>query len=114
MEDEVYLYSESHKNVDISTLSERFGEPEEVAREFLNELGINEINRAYYFRQRFLIVTVAIIISVILLVSAVEVLTCFKQQRALNGHYTDSITYVGELSPGVTGPTYWVEEFGDE
>lgn len=105
MEAEVLYYCEDYDGVDIAMLSKHFGEPEDVARDFLAELGESAITKSNTIKQYFMYLTFVIAI----LAASMVLYAHYKQQQALDVYYIESITYEGELSSGVTGPTYWVE-----
>ena len=114
MEDEVFLYCEEHNDSDIDVLINQFGSPEEVANEFLAELGISTINKSNQMKRRVLFLAAIIVITAIALVSATEIYTRYKQQQVLDGYYIDSITYEGDITPYISGPTYSADYFSNE
>lgn len=114
MEDEVFLYCEDHGNVDIDGLSERFGSPEEVANDFLSELGTSALNKANSIGRSILYLTSIFVIIGIILIATIEIYTFYEQQKMPDVYFNEAVTYEEELSPAVTGSTYWIDEFDGE
>ena len=114
MEAEVIYYCEDHDHVDLAILSEYFGSPDDVAKDFLSEIGIQAANTSDRTKQHVFYFLVSLAVIVFIFTAAVETYTNYKQQQALDGYFVESITYVGELSSGATSPTYEVEYFDDE
>lgn len=114
MEAEVIYYCEDHDDVDFVALSECFGSPEEVAKDFLSELGANTINKASLVKQRLILfVVIFIIISAVLFIS-ISIHVYYIQQTILDSHYIESITYEGQLTPDMTGATFEAEYYYSE
>lgn len=114
MEAEVIYYCEDHDSVDFAALSDCFGSPEEVANDFLSELGSNAMNKANLVKQRILLVSAIFIIMAIVSFLGISIHTYYVQQTVLDSHYIESITYEGELTPDMTGPTYEAEYYYSE
>lgn len=114
LEAEVIYYCEDHDDVDFVALSECFGSPEEIASDFLSELGANSINRATLAKQRAQYAAILILVITIVLVSGIIIYTAYKQQQALDVHYIESITYEGDVAPHIDGSTYWIDQFESE
>ena len=114
LEDEVFLYCEDHGNVDIDGLSERFGSPEEVANDFLSELGTSALNKANSIGRSILYLTSIFVIIGIILIATIEIYTFYEQQKMPDVYFNEAVTYEEELSPAVTGSTYWIDEFDGE
>lgn len=111
MEAEVIYYCEDHDHVDLVTLSNYFGSPEDVARDFLSELGESALIKSNSIKFRLRNITIAFIIVAFFLIIGLKIFISYKQQQILDGYYVESITYEGELSPGATSPTYIVEYY---
>ncbi len=109
MESEVGYYCEDYNDVNFAMLSAHFGNPEDVARDFIAELGESTITKSNSVKQRLLHLTFAVLILAAVLVASMVTYTHYKQQQTLDVHYIESITYEADLSSGATGPTYWVE-----
>lgn len=110
MEAEVIYYCEDHNDVDLATLSKYFGKPEDVAKDFLSELGESAAVEASSIKQKiiyFLITIVAIVVV------GIAIHISYLQHTLLDVQYIESITYEGELTTDVTGPTYAQESFGN-
>lgn len=114
LEDEVFLYCEDHEEMEMAGLTAHFGTPEEVANNFLTELAPAVRWKYERIRQRVFYAAIAIVLAAALLVTAMEGYTNIKQQKILDGHYIESITYEGDVAPYVTGPTYAVEHFSSD
>lgn len=114
MEAEVIYYCEDHDSADFNELSESFGSPEEIANDFLSELGAKSINKANLTKQRIQYACIIFFVTTIILVSGIKIYTAYKQQKALDVHYIESITYEGDITPCIVGPTDWVDQFGSE
>lgn len=114
LEDEVDFFCEDFDGVDFAALEKRFGKPEDVAKEFLSELGGSALTKANRFQRSLAYLFIIVVITAAILAFGVSVYTDYKQQKALDSYYVESITYEGELSPGATSPTYEAEFFTDE
>lgn len=114
MEAEVIYYCEDHDDVDFAMLSECFGNPEDVANDFLSEIGVQAVNTSNRTKQYILCFFISLAVVITIIAAVLETYTNYKQQQALDGYFVESITYVGELSPGATSPTYEVEYFDDK
>lgn len=114
LEAEVIYYCEDHDDVNLAVLTKHFGTPEDVANEFLAELGVTAVNKVNTAKQHILIIFAAISIAAILLITSVEAYTNYKQQRIMDIHFIEEITYEGELSPNATAPAYWTDNFDSE
>lgn len=108
MEAEVIYYCEDHDYVDFAALSDHFGFPEDVAKDFLSELGINAVNKSNKSKQYILYFIALVAVCVIIFAAVVETYANYKQQKALDVHYIESITYEGDVEQYATSPTYWV------
>lgn len=106
MEDEVCLYCDDHTEADYSGLVQRFGAPEDVAKDFVSELSGSAITRYTALKGNLLYFVAAI---VILLVVGIGVYSYHTQQTLLDGNYVESVTYEGDSIPYITGPTYSAE-----
>lgn len=100
--------------MDFAALAECFGHPDDVANDFLSELGANTINKTSLIRQRVMYLSVFTIVVVTLIAAGVKIYAAYKQQQALEGYYIESITYEGELSPGATSKAYESEYYYSE
>ena len=110
----MFLYCEDHSNVDIDGLSARFGSPEEVANDFLSELGTSGLNKANSIGRSILYLASIFVIIGIILIAAIEIYTFYEQQQKPDVYFNEAVTYEEELSPAVTGATYWIDEFVGE
>lgn len=100
-----------HDDIDINRLSAHFGSPEELADEFLSELGMNAVTKSNYIKQKLLYITAIAFIVATALIAITSSYTFYKQQQALDGHYIEAITYEEDKNPYATAPTSWEFEF---
>lgn len=113
LEDEVDFFCEDFDGVDFSILSERFGTPDDVAREFLTELGLEVVSSASRKRQHILYFAVSVIFLIAVFSAVVEIYTNYQQKQALDGYYVESITYEEDVTPYVISPSYLTDDFND-
>ena len=106
MEDEVCLYCDDHTEADYSGLVQRFGAPEDVAKDFVSELSGSAITRYTALKGNILYIVAAIVITLLV---GIGIHTYYVQHTLLDGNYVESITYEGDAIPCITGPTYSVE-----
>lgn len=111
MEAEVVYYCEDHDYVDFSILSEHFGNPEDIARDFLSELGESTLTRTNNVKQHFIHFTILIVFLLAIIVAGVSIYTDYKQQQALDVYYIEEITYEGDVTPYASNPVYFAETF---
>lgn len=111
MEAEVIYYCEDHNDVGFTTLVEHFGTPENVAKDFLSELGENAATEAYSIKRKILYLSVAIIL--VIAIGAV-LHTSYVQHTLLDIHYVESITSEGNIATYATAPIYSAESFSNE
>lgn len=114
LEDEINYYCEDHGDADLSELEQRFGVPEDIARDCQTELDVYSASKANSRAQnRFKFVAITVLIAVIVLVASVEIGTRLKQRKIMDIFYIDEIIYEGELSTGATAPSCWSEIFSN-
>lgn len=111
MEAEVIYYCEDHNDVDFATLSKYFGKPEDVAKDFLSELGESAAVEASSNKQK-LIYFLITIVSIVVVGLAIHI--SYLQHALPDVQYIESITYEGELSPGATSEAYKSEYYYSE
>lgn len=111
MEAEVIYYCEDYENVNFAALSEYFGKPEDVANDFLSEIGINSVSGSHKRKQFIQLAVIMLLFSVVLVFVATEIYANYKQQKALDGHFIESITYEGDIASYATIPVYLTETF---
>lgn len=114
LEAEVIYYCEDHDHVDLATLSKYFGNPEDVARDFLSELGINEVTKSNQFRKRLLHFVAIIIVLAIILFAAVEIHAYYTQQQFEDSYFIESIIYENESVLDVTTTCTVIEYYSEE
>lgn len=110
MEAEVIYYCEDHDDVDFTTLSECFGKPEDVAKDFLSELGGSVVIKTTSIKRRILFLAALI---VMIGVACVGIHTWYIQHKLLDIQYVESVTYEGDTSSYATSPDLWTETFGN-
>ena len=109
MEAEVLYYCEDYDGVDIAMLSKHFGEPEDVARDFLSELGESTLIRSDSVKYKLRNIVIAVVIAASFVVVGWRIYISYKQQQLLDGYFVESITYEGDVNSYITTPTYIVE-----
>lgn len=114
LEDEVDFFCEEHDGSNLTSLSERFGSPDDIAREFLDELGLQAVSSSNRKRQHILYFAVSILMTIAVFVAVVEIYTYYQQQQVLDGFYVESITYEEDVAPYVINPSYLTDDFNDE
>lgn len=107
MEAEVVYYCEDHDNVDFAILSECFGKPEDVAKDFLSELGESVVVEENSNRQRFFYLLLTIFTFIVL---GVAIHISYIQHTLLDTQYIESISDEKDLSAYITGFTYAIED----
>lgn len=105
LEGEINYYCEDHGDVEYLTLLDHFGKPEDIAQDFLSELGESVVIRSKSIKYRVLFLAGIFLIFASILVSIVELYTSYKQQQALDISYVESITQEGELH---NKPAVWI------
>lgn len=90
-------------------LEMQFGTPEELANDFLPEINTQAVRGYVRTERRTLVFLVAILILVVVIISGVEIYSRYKQSKLMGGEYIEEITYVGDITPYVTIPTYCKE-----
>ena len=113
MEAEVIYYCEDHNDVNFSSLTKYFGDPEDVARDFLSELGESTLTKSNDIKQHLIRIALLIVIVVIIFVAGIRIYTDYKQQQALDGFYIEEITYEGDVAPYTSDIVYFSETFGE-
>ena len=111
LEDEVFLYCEDHGDVDENALIDKFGSPQEIAHNFLNELGPDAIGKSFVVKRRALIAVVCIVLVALILVAIIGMCVYIMREHFTDPHYVDSITYEEIIISDSTAPTYWADEF---
>ena len=109
LEAEVIYYCEDHENVDYTTLLECFGKPEDIAKDFLAELGGYAAIELTSAKRRILFI-ITLIAMIVVICAGVH--TWYLQLKLLDVQYVESITYEGDISSYATSPDLWTETFG--
>lgn len=99
-------YCEEHPDATEEALFRRFGTPEDVAADFVEDLGGSIAVNIQ--RRRTRIVT-ALIVLLVLVAGAVTARQIWIQQLLLDFHWVESITYEADELPEYTGTIYWEE-----
>lgn len=104
MEDEIFLYSEENETVNYSDLTQRFGAPESVSTEFLNNLDGNVVAKSQYYRNKVFLIAVVMLISFFLIIGIHKL---YVQHTILDVEYIESITYEENQPSNITDPTFF-------
>ena len=104
MEGEVDFFCEEHNKADYAVLAQHFGSPEDIAKEFLSELGGCTNNQIDRVRRCTLYITASIAIAAILFAAGAAIYTNYKQQKVLDGYFVESITYESDVQSYITLP----------
>lgn len=107
MEDEVFLYCEENESAVYSDLFQRFGPPEGVAADFLNNLDGHAVARSQLNRNKMLLIT---LVTLIIMALVIGIHKLYIQHTILDIEYIESITYEDDPPLSITGPTFFHEE----
>ena len=99
-------YCEEHLDATEEALCCRFGTPEDVAADFVEDLGGSIAVNIQRRRSR---IATALIVLLVLIVGAVTARQIWIQQLLLDFHWVESITYEADELPEYTGTIYWEE-----
>lgn len=111
MEDDIFLYCEEHESSHITELTKHFGNPEDLAKEFLSELDRETVTKIHSSRTK-MIFTVALVLIAFLLIVAIR--DIYIQNLFLDSYYVEYITRKGESQLNESQPIYGVETFAAE
>ena len=99
-------YCEEHPDATEEALCCRFGTPEDVAADFVEDLGGSIAVNIQRRRSR---IATALIVLLVLIAGAVTARQIWIQQLLLDFHWVESITYEADELPEYTGTIYWEE-----
>lgn len=99
-------YCEEHPDATEEELCRRFGTPEDVAADFVEDLGGSIAVNIQRRRNR---IVTAVIVALVLVAGAVAVRQIWIQQLFLDFRWVESITYEADELPEYTGTIYWEE-----
>lgn len=99
-------YCEEHPDATAEELCRRFGTPEGVAADFVEDLGGSIAVNIQRRRNR---IATVVIVLLVLIVGAVTVRQIWIQHLLLDFHWVESITYEVDELPENTGTIYWEE-----
>lgn len=99
-------YCEEHPDATEEALCCRFGTPEGVAADFVEDLGGSIAVNIQRRRSR---IATAFIVLLVLIAGAVTARQIWIQQLLLDFHWVESITYEADELPEYTGTIYWEE-----
>ena len=99
-------YCEEHPDATEEALCCRFGTPEDVAADFVEDLGGSIAVNIQRRRSR---IATALIVLLVLIAGAVTARQIWIQQLLLDFHWVESITYEADELPEYTGAIYWEE-----
>ena len=95
LENEVFFYAE-HSEVSSDMLYEQFGFPEEVAREFLSEMGSQTTDRYNRIQKKLKYLIVGALAAAILFVAMIGARTKLLRQQLPDDEVVASISYEAE------------------
>ena len=104
--EDIEEYCEEHPDATEEALCRRFGAPEDVAADFVEDLGGSIAVNIQRRRNR---IVTAVIVVLVLVAGAVTVRQIWIQQLLLDFHWVESITYEADELPEYTGTIYWEE-----
>ncbi|MBQ8637584.1 MAG: hypothetical protein IJ468_00280 [Lachnospiraceae bacterium] len=96
LESEVLCFCASHSDADVSMLFEQFGEPGEIAEDFLAELGNLTVNRCTRTSRQLLSLTLGILLASGIFLAAIDMQTDFLQNKLPKESLIASITFEAE------------------
>ena len=106
LSEDIEEYCEEHPDATEEELCRRFGTPEDVAADFVEDLGGSIAVNIQRRRNR---IVTAVIVALVLVAGAVTVRQIWIQQLFLDFRWVESITYEADELPEYTGTIYWEE-----
>lgn len=106
LSEDIEEYCEEHPDATEEELCRRFGTPEDVAADFVEDLGGSIAVNIQRRRNR---IVTAVIVVLVLVAGAVTVRQIWIQQLFLDFRWVESITYEADELPEYTGTIYWEE-----
>lgn len=93
LENEASRFCSRYSDANGAMLSQQFGTPEEVAKEFLSELGEQAVNRCTYTRNKLLRLTAGVILAAVILVMLIGTRTDLLKHMLPAKEFVVSISY---------------------
>ena len=110
LSEDIEEYCEEHPDATEEELCRRFGTPEDVAADFVEDLGGSIAVNIQRRRNR---IVTAVIVVLVLVAGAVAARQIWIQQLFLNSYWVESITYISDEPLEATGETYGHITFGE-
>lgn len=108
LSEDIEEYCEEHPDATEETLCRRFGTPEDVAADFVEDLGGSIAVNIQRRRNR---IVTAVIVVLVLVAGAVTVRQIWIQQLLLDFHWVESITYEADEPLEEPDEIYWSVTF---
>lgn len=93
LENEMQFFCSDHNGADFATLSEQFGPPDEMAEEFLSQLGEQAVLRCSRTRRKLQVLTIGVILTAVAFAVLIGVQITSLQQQLPEGEFIAAITY---------------------
>ena len=108
LSEDIEEYCEEHPDATEEELCRRFGTPEDVAADFVEDLGGSIAVNIQRRRNR---IVTAVIVVLVLVAGAVTVRQIWIQQLLLDMHWVESITYIADEPLEEPDEIYWSVTF---
>lgn len=108
MSEDIEEYCEEHPDATEEALCRRFGTPEDVAADFVEDLGGSIAVNVQRRRNR---IVTAVIVVLVLVAGAVTARQIWIQQLFLDSYWVESITYEADKPLEEPGEIYWSVTF---
>lgn len=108
LSEDIEEYCEEHPDATEEELCRRFGTPEDVAADFVEDLGGSIAVNIQRRRNR---IVTAVIVVLVLVAGAVTVRQIWIQQLFLNSYWVESITYISDEPLEEPDEIYWSVTF---
>lgn len=108
LSEDIEEYCEEHPDATEEELCRRFGTPEDVAADFVEDLGGSIAVNVQRRRNR---IVTAVIVVLVLVAGAVTVRQIWIQQLLLDMHWVESITYIADEPLEEPDEIYWSVTF---
>ena len=108
LSEDIEEYCEEHPDASEEELCRRFGTPEDVAADFVEDLGGSIAVNVQRRRNR---IVTAVIVVLVLVAGAVTARQIWIQQLFLDSYWVESITYEADKPLEEPGEIYWSVTF---
>ena len=108
LSEDIEEYCEEHPDATEEALCRRFGTPEDVAADFVEDLGGSIAVNVQRRRNR---IVTAVIVVLVLVAGAVTARQIWIQQLFLDSYWVESITYEADKPLEEPGEIYWSVTF---